>query len=148
MSATVWSALAAHVSVQGMRRRVAKGQSLAVLVAGPWSWQVGREPALVARDGRTLGEVAASLLDAGHVAITGEMLALPIIAASGRGAARIDEILHAIVARIARRCDACLRIGGPSPAADQAARIFEDLGLPVFRRLADVPGCEERCARA
>jgi hypothetical protein len=112
-----------------------------VLVAGPWSWQVGRDPALVARDGSHIGEIAARLLDAGHVAITGEMLALPIVAASGRGAAPVDAIMHAIVARISRRCDACLRIGGPSRAADQVVRIFEDLGLPVFRRLADVPGC-------
>jgi hypothetical protein len=141
MSPTVWSLFAAHTSALALRRRAAQGQSLAVLVASPWLWQVGQEPTLVARDGRALGEIAARLLDAGHVAITGEMLALPIVATSGRGGAPVDEILHAILARIARRCDACLRVGGPSRAADQAAGIFADLGLPVFRRLADVPGC-------
>lgn len=141
MTPNLWSLFAARSSARAMRRRVARDQPLIVLVAGPWSWQVGRDPALVARDGRYLGEVAASLLDAGHVAITGEMLALPVIAASSRGAAPVDEIMHAIVARISRRCDACLRIGGPSRAADQAARIFEEVGLPVYQRLADIPGC-------
>jgi len=141
MTPDLWGRFAARTSAAAMRRRAAGGQALVVLVAGPWSWQVGHDPALVARDGRALADVAARLLDAGHVAIAGEMLALPVVAASGRGAAPIDAILHAVVARIARRCDACLRIGGASHAADQAVRVFEELGLPVFRRLAEVPGC-------
>ena len=141
MSSLPWSLFAARASALALRRRAARGQSLAVLVASPFLWQVGQEPALVARDGRALGDVATRLLEAGHVAIAGEMLALPIVAVSGRGGAAVDEILHAVLARIARRCDACLRVGGPSRAADAAARMFHELGLPVFHRLADVPGC-------
>jgi hypothetical protein len=141
MSATGLSLLAARVSVLALRPRAARGHSLVVLVASPFLWQPGQEPAPVARDAGALGEIASRLLEAGHVAITGEMLALPIMAACSRGGASVDEILNAVLARIARRCDACLRVGGPSRAADEAARMIADLGLPVFRRVEDVPGC-------
>jgi hypothetical protein len=141
MSIALWSGLAARASAQALRARATQGESLAVLVASPFLWQVGREPTLRPRDSAALGAVAARLLAAGHVAISGELLAQPIVAMRGRGSAPIDDILHAILARLALHCDACLRVGGPSPAADAAARLFAERGLPVFHRLADVPGC-------
>ena len=38
------------------------------------------------------------------------------------------------------RCDACLRIGGPSTGADQEAARFRATGRPVYGGLAEVPG--------
>jgi hypothetical protein len=55
------------------------------------------------------------------------------------GDAAWDGIFHPVAERLARRCDACLRIGGPSAGADQMVAIFEGLGRPVYRRLEDVP---------
>ena len=43
------------------------------------------------------------------------------------------------VQRADRRCDACLRIGGPSQGADDEVRRFEAAGKAVYRALADVP---------
>ena len=40
---------------------------------------------------------------------------------------------------LAERCDACLRIGGPSQGADDEVRRFEAAGKAVYRALADVP---------
>jgi len=46
-------------------------------------------------------------------------------------------ILVALVAR----CDACLRIGGPSQGADDMVALAKSLGKQVFVRYTDVPGC-------
>ncbi|HEV2549070.1 MAG TPA: hypothetical protein VGU20_17140 [Stellaceae bacterium] len=37
------------------------------------------------------------------------------------------------------RCDACLRIGGPSQGADAMVRVVRELGLTIFARVEDVP---------
>ena len=39
---------------------------------------------------------------------------------------------------LADRCDACLRIGGPSKGADDEAERFRLAGRPVCKRLADL----------
>ena len=60
---------------------------------------------------------------------------------AGLGDAVFDEIFHPIGDRVARRCDACLRIGGPSVGAEAMVAIFTQAGRPVYRSLAEVPGC-------
>jgi hypothetical protein len=40
---------------------------------------------------------------------------------------------------LAARCDAVLRIGGPSRGADDEVALFTARGLPVFRRVEDLP---------
>jgi hypothetical protein len=40
---------------------------------------------------------------------------------------------------LAERCDAVLRIGGPSAGADAEAARFAAAGKPVFRDVAEVP---------
>ena len=50
-----------------------------------------------------------------------------------------DAIFHPVAERLARRCDAVLRIGGASSGADAMAKIFRDAGRPVYRSLAEVP---------
>ena len=42
---------------------------------------------------------------------------------------------------LAERCDAVLRIGGPSAGADAELARFRDAGKPVFRSVEDVPPC-------
>jgi len=38
------------------------------------------------------------------------------------------------------RCDACVRVGGPSKGADEEALRFRARGRPVYGSLAEVPG--------
>ena len=38
------------------------------------------------------------------------------------------------------RCDACVRVGGPSKGADEEALRFRATGRPVYGSLAEVPG--------
>ena len=85
---------------------------------------------------------ALRLFRAGHLPVTGAALALPLLELAGSretGDAVFDEIFHPMGERLARRCDACLRIGGPSRGADAMVAIFEELGRPVFTRLDEVP---------
>jgi hypothetical protein len=72
----------------------------------------------------------------------GSVLNLPLIARAGStsiGDPEWNAIFHPISDRLARRCDGCLRLGGPSAGADQMVAIFEELGRPVYRRVEDVP---------
>lgn len=117
-------------------------QRLMILVAGPYRSGTGDDPEKLAENVRAMSCVALRLFRAGHLPITGEPLALSLIEAAGStaiGDAVFDEIFHPIAERLARRCDACLRIGGPSRGADAMVAIFEELGRPVFRRVEDVP---------
>jgi hypothetical protein len=53
-----------------------------------------------------------------------------------------NEIFHPIAERLLQRCDAVLRVGGPSEGADLMVRLARERGLAVYRALRDVPGCE------
>lgn len=117
---------------------------LMILVAGPYRSGTNDDPALIAANMRTMNEAALKLFRLGHLPITGEALALPLIEIAGShriGDAVFDEIFHPIAERILRRCDACLRIGGPSKGADEMVRIAREMGQQVFDRTEDVPAC-------
>ena len=120
---------------------------LFVLVAGPYRSGTGDDPARMAANVRAREAYALPLFRAGHVPSVGEWLALPLVALAGSlrvGDAAFDEIFHPIAERLLARCDAVLRMGGPSAGADEMVRIAAERGLRVFHRLSDVPGCEGR----
>ena len=116
-----------------------------VLIAGPYRSGTGDDPARMAENVRAMEAYALPLFRAGHVPIVGEWLALPLVALAGSqrvGDAAFDEVFHPIAERLLARCDAVLRMGGPSQGADLMVQVASDRGLRVFRRLRDVPGCE------
>jgi hypothetical protein len=88
---------------------------------------------------KKLNEAAVALHRAGHVPIIGVDMALPMIEAAGGGAAHYQEIMAPMSLALVDRCDACLRIGGPSTGADDEVRRFEVDGRPVYRALDQVP---------
>ena len=115
---------------------------LMILVAGPYRSGTGDDPALIARNMRAMNEAALALFRRGHLPMTGEAIALPLIETAGSrglGDAVFDEIFHPIAERLARRCDAVLRIGGTSAGADAMVRIFAGAGRTVFHSLDEVP---------
>ena len=117
---------------------------LMILVAGPYRSGTGDDPGLIEANMRAMNDAALSLFRAGHLPVTGEALALPLVetaGSTGLGDPVFDEIFHPIGERVARRCDACLRIGGPSVGAEAMVAIFEQAGRPVYRGLSEVPGC-------
>jgi hypothetical protein len=71
------------------------------------------------------------------VPIVGVNLALPLVDAAGEAA--YDEIMLPLSLAAAARCDACLRVGGPSAGADREVALFRTGGKPVYADIADVP---------
>jgi hypothetical protein len=113
-----------------------------ILVAGPYRSGTGDDPKLIARNMRAMNEAALVLFRRGHVPVTGEALALPLIELAGStriGDAAFDEIFHPLAERLVVRCDACLRIGGPSKGADAMVDLARAAGRLVFTKLDDVP---------
>ena len=107
-----------------------------IMVSGPYTSggadATGRRANL-----RAMNNAAVALFRAGHVPIVGVNLALPLIDAAGGEA--YDEIMMPLSLAAAERCDACLRIGGPSRGADDEVARFRARGLPVYFELAAVP---------
>ena len=119
-------------------------RSLMILVAGPYRSGTGDDPAKMAENVRVMEEFALPLFRAGHVPVLGEWFALPMAALAGSrrvGDAAFDEIFHPIAERLLARCDAVLRVGGPSAGADRMVEIARARGLAVYWRLGEVPGC-------
>jgi len=106
-----------------------------ILVAGPYRSGTGDDPARLRANVDTMNDVAVRLFRAGHLPVTGEALALPLIERAGSAAigdAVFDEIFHPISARLLARCDAVLRVGGPSAGADDMVAQARAEGKPVY----------------
>ncbi len=118
--------------------------SLMILIAGPYRSGTGDDPALMEHNLRTLEAVALPLFRAGHIPVIGEWLALPLLREAGSthpGDALWEEILYPVAHRLLARCDGVLRLPGVSKGADEDVRAAAKLGLTVWYRLEDVPGC-------
>lgn len=118
-------------------------ESLMVLVAGPYRSGTDDNPVLIAANLVAMNRVALQLFRAGHLPVLGEWSALPLIQTAGsknRGDAIFNEIFHPISERLVRRCDACLRIGGPSAGADAMVELARSLGQPIFYSIEELAG--------
>ena len=121
----------------------ARTDALMILIAGPYRSGTGDDPVKMAANVRTMEEYALPLFRAGHIPLVGEWLALPLVNLAGSrqvGDDAFAEIFHPIAVRLLARCDAVLRVGGPSAGADEMVAVAERHGLRVFHRLEDVPG--------
>ncbi len=119
---------------------------LMILIAGPYRSGTGDDPDRLAANVRLMEAYALPLFRAGHTPIVGEWLALPLAQLAGSrqvGDSAFAEVFHPIAIRLLARCDAVLRVGGPSQGADEMARIAGEQGGRVFYRLAEVPGCAD-----
>ncbi|MBA5688371.1 NUDIX domain-containing protein [Duganella sp. LX47W] len=117
-------------------------RGLMILIAGPYRSGTGDDPALIARNVAAMEACALPLYEAGHVPVLGEWLALPMLALAGSrgtGDAVYEALFHPHAQRLLARCDAVLRIGGPSAGADLMVETARGLGLPVFQSLDEVP---------
>jgi hypothetical protein len=110
-----------------------------IMIAGPYRSGAasGEERAA---NLRILNEAAVSLRRAGHVPVIGVNMALPMIEAAGGSEAAYDEIMLPVSLALADRCDACLRVGGPS--ADAEVSRFNSIGRPVYYALSEIPAPE------
>jgi hypothetical protein len=116
--------------------------ALMILVAGPYRSGTNDDPVLIARNVEAMNDTALRLFRAGHLPVLGEWFALPLIEHAGSktiGDAVFDEIFHPISRRLVQKCDACLRIGGPSKGADEMVALAKSFGRMVFLRSEDIP---------
>ena len=88
---------------------------------------------------------ALPIFRAGHIPLLGEWFALPLVHLAGSkkiGDEAFNEIFHPIAIRLLEKCDAVLRVGGPSQGADEMVRIGRELGLKIYGTLAEIPRAE------
>ena len=109
-----------------------------IMVAGPYT-SGGADEATRAARLAGMNRAALTLFRMGHTPVIGVNMALPVIAA-GAGDA-FDEVMMPLSLALAERCDAVLRIGGPSAGADAELARFAAAGKPVFRSIEEVPPC-------
>ena len=118
------------------------GRPLMILVAGPYRSGTDDDPARITANVRAMTDMALRLFRAGHLPVLGEWFALPLIEHAGSkkiGDEVFDGIFHPISRRLVEKCDACLRIGGPSKGADEMVALAKSFGMPVFFRYEEVP---------
>ena len=83
------------------------------------------------------------LLEAGHLPMIGEWVAMPVWHAAGGqspGDELYDQVFQPAAGRLLALCEAVLRLPGASKGADNDVRIATERGIPVYYRLDDVPG--------
>ena len=116
-------------------------EPLMILVAGPYRSGTDGDPARIAANVEAMTAISLELYRRGHLPVLGEWFALPLIEQAERSGDRdaFAEIFHPIAERLLERCDACLRIGGPSEGADLMVATARRLGKTVFRDIGEVP---------
>ena len=117
---------------------------LMILVAGPYRSGTNDEPAKMQANVDAMTAAALRIFRAGHIPMVGEWMALPLVEKAGSkqvGDPIFNEIFHPIARLLLPRCDACLRMGGPSTGADEMVSLAQSLGKQVFQHIEDIPGC-------
>ena len=117
-------------------------EPLMILVAGPYRGGTGDDPDLVAANHRAIQRACLELFRAGHLAVNGEDLALPLAALAGSarvGDAAFDEVFHPLGRRLVARVDAVLRLPGASAGSDEMVALARARGAAVYTSADEVP---------
>jgi hypothetical protein len=120
-----------------------------ILVAGPYRSGTNDDPALIQKNVHQMESYALPIFRAGHIPILGEWLALPLVQLAGSrkiGDQAFREIFHPIATRLLEKCDAVLRVGGPSAGADEMVRVGRSLGQHLHHPRGD-PGNQSAVSR-
>ena len=118
---------------------------LMVLVAGPYRSGTNDDPVLIAKNVAAMTEASLQLFRAGPLPVMGEWFALPLIEHAGStaiGDTVFNEIFHPIARRLVAKCDACLRIGGPSTGADDMVALARQYGKAVYFNVQQLPATQ------
>jgi hypothetical protein len=113
-----------------------------ILVAGPYRSGTGDDPQKIAANHRRIQRACLELFRAGHLAVNGEDVALPLAELAGStrvGDAAFDEVFHPVGRRLVARVDAVLRLPGASAGSDEMVELARARGIPVYTDVADVP---------
>lgn len=114
---------------------------LLILVAGPYRSNTGDDPEKIANHLHRMNVAGLQLFRLGHIPVTGEALALPLIAVAGSkqiGDAVFNEIFHPIARLLIERVDAVLRIGGASTGADEMVTLARAAGKQIYMAIDEI----------
>jgi len=117
-------------------------ESMMILIAGPYRSGTNDDPVLIQKNVALMESYALPIFRAGHIPILGEWLALPLasLARSRKvGDDAFNEIFHPVAVRLLEKCQAVLRVGGPSVGADEMVRIGRERGLKICSSLEEIP---------
>ena len=117
-------------------------EQLMILVAGPYRGGTGDDPVRIQANVEAMEEMSLKVFRRGHLPVMGEWFALPLLKHAGSkkiGDAVFDEIFHPVARELIGKCDAVLRIGGPSSGADDMVVTAQRLGKRIFRNLSEIP---------
>ena len=115
---------------------------LMILVAGPYRGGTGDDPVKIQANVEAMEAVSLRVFRRGHLPVMGEWFALPLLKRAGSkkiGDAVFDEIFHPVARELIGKCDAVLRIGGPSTGADDMVATGRKLGKTIFNALEEIP---------
>lgn len=113
-----------------------------ILVAGPYRSGTQDDPVKIAANVKHMTDVALALYQLGHLPVLGEWFALPLLEAAGSrqtGDAIFNAMFHPVAIRLLAKCDAVLRVGGPSGGADEMVTIGQAQGKLIFHDLREIP---------
>jgi len=113
-----------------------------ILIAGPYRSGTNDDPSLIKKNVQEMESHALPIFRAGHIPVLGEWLALPLVELAGSmriGDQAFNEIFHPIAVRLLEKCDAVLRVGGPSAGADEMVRVGRTLGVKIYTNATEIP---------
>jgi hypothetical protein len=113
-----------------------------ILIAGPYRSGTNDDPSLIKKNVQEMESYALPIFRAGHIPVLGEWLALPLVELAGSreiGDPAFNEVFHPIATRLLEKCDAVLRVGGPSAGADEMVRVGKSLGLKIYSSPGEIP---------
>jgi hypothetical protein len=117
-------------------------KSMLILIAGPYRSGTGDDPEKMAANVRHMESYALPIFRLGHIPVLGEWFALPLLHLAGSkqvGDEAYQEIFHPVAERLLKKCDAVLRMGGPSAGADRMVEVARANGLQIYTNLEQIP---------
>jgi hypothetical protein len=124
---------AGHVLIKA--RQIERG-SMWIMITGPYR-SGADNPEQWQSNLAELNKVAVEILKKGHTPIIGVNMALPIIEQAGDD--KYESIMMPLSLELAKRCDAVLRIGGPSTGADQEVEAIKSGSGKIYLSLDEIP---------
>ena len=112
-----------------------------ILVAGPYRSGTNDDPRLIQQNVDNMNNTALELYRRGHLPVLGEWFALPLIETAGSKEMGDDiwnELFHPVAIRLISKCDAVMRIGGPSSGADEMVRVGREHGKEILFDMEDL----------
>ncbi len=88
-----------------------------------------------------MNKMALQLYELGHLPVLGEWFALPLIETAGSkkmGDETWNRFFHPVAIRLISKCDAVLRIGGPSSGADEMVMTGKEMGKRIIYNLNEL----------